>query len=195
MALHLALAIEEDAAKELPRSVAVDDVAATCRRAVHCFLDLAEGPVSRRDLVAWLTGPYRAATASSRAQVSRRSTYEGIAATRPASPVDENTLAEVIEDAARRARALIEHCRAHDVSSMAPDLVAGGIVERVCDAAGAIGYVPVSRAGMRLRDRLVALVMADVLSCPEWFGADDDATPASAVVAKRCDTVPWGLSD
>jgi hypothetical protein len=74
MARHLALAIEEDAAKELPRSVAVDDVASTCRRAVHSFLELAEGPVSRRALVAWLTGPYRAATASSRVRVSRRPT-------------------------------------------------------------------------------------------------------------------------
>jgi hypothetical protein len=121
------------------------------------------------------------------------------------SRIDEEQLARVVHDTARRISALLEWCRSRARPSTADELVAKQMVDRVVDASGAEGFVPFCRPRMLLRERLLGLVLADYLSRPSDFlsalrqdGARvriDPPPPRSAIVLKGHDTLPWGLRD
>ncbi len=182
MAAGESVSLEARAARELPKSVTVCEVAEACRGAVHAFLGLSEGPVSRRSVAEWLVGPYRAAVATTRVMQDdrRRSGFvpkfqESIP---PSAPVNETDLCELVADTRRRVELLIDRCLADPDTSIAGDVVSRGLVERVYDATGEAGFVPALRPRMRLRERLVSLILADFLTRPKDFVAHAAMDPA-----------------
>ncbi len=205
MSLRLVREAGQTRLHALARGVSVYDVTDHCRRAVHAFLAMASRPVTPEAVASWLLDSYRVALLAARVEGGPpRHLTTAMGAVAVGRRVDEADLREVVLDSSRRISSLLEWCRANGRPSAADELVARGLVERVTDETGSIGYAPTCRPRMPLRERLLALVLADFLTRPSEFVAalyrEADGTarieappPRSAIVAKKHDTMPWGL--
>ena len=147
----------------LPLGLAVSAVAFECRTATINFLR--GSGWGRPEIVAWIVGRYRPVTL----RPERGADNDRPA---PSSRADWSGLPAVIAEARRETlRALRTALTPAAELDFAVAGIEGGHVVRVVDTFGAEGWAPVDRPRIRLADRVVSLVAAHRLTCPDAFEA------------------------
>ncbi len=148
----------------LPSGVTLADAAEGARDAVRQFLSLPQE--DKRALSAWLLGPYQHATRfSPKGITTRRDSVPP-----PSAPPVELRLEEVVAAAKqaldRAIEAATSELGAEALVRLLPPVVH---VVPAHDIYGARGYVPVDVPGLRLADRVLALLVSDFLTRPDDF--------------------------
>lgn len=151
-------------------SFSIDDVAAACRSAASDFVRGVRNGWTKRELAAWLVGPYhqisilRYSSSALRSMGSRipfpRSSFHG--------PLDDRDLVRVMWDAREHVLDVVDRFVMNDSrsESFVWHLRSIGAITRVIDCNGAKGLVPNELAPQHLTDRVLSLVAVDYVSHP-----------------------------
>jgi hypothetical protein len=138
--------------------VSVMDVADASREAVERFLALAP---TRADLVGWLRGVYRRATAFVPQSLRSLSMQE--------QGLGDEEVADVVHHAQCAARQAIAAAVCPGAEGIARSLPEVLHLAEVGDLYGGSGFAAVDSAGACLADRVLALIVAEYLTRPDEF--------------------------
>lgn len=152
----------------LPPRVPVGVLADACRSTALSFLRGAGRGWGKRELAAWLAGPYRAVTAVAAADLAHADRARAAAArterARAAGAVETDRVVDLLERATREGRATLASLCDPDLGvAFAYEALEAGHVHRCVDEAGATGWCPVDLPRLTLRERVASLVAADYL--------------------------------
>jgi hypothetical protein len=156
----------------LPQTSAVFDVAEQCRQAMLSYLN---GVGTRgwgcAELAEWLAGPYEAVT---RMATEASCASNGSAATAYAVPaaIDRQAVVQLMLNAHREClNVLRSMLDPEQGTSFAFKLVSSQLLMRCEDTQAQGGWLPISKANMRLADRVQSLIAVDFLTRPEDYEA------------------------
>jgi len=199
---------DETTSRLLPSGVAIRDVADACRRAVVTFMDVAQAGGEPAYLAPWLITEYREAIELS--GVLECVAPRGTAERRRVHP---GQLASIVHAAAQRAMLVLAAFHATAANGAEPvvpeHLFEDGLVEPIMDDNGDTGYCPRTRPGMRLEERVLALLVAELLTRPndvlEALAVDGHSvslgascpvrSPQSGCIRRGRQTMPWMPED
>jgi hypothetical protein len=148
-------------AMQLPADTSVFRVAAACRNALLLFVGQS-GKWGKRELAEWLMNHYaKAVCLDEEPAPSER---------KPSQSVEPEALQWLLRAARveviQCAEELLEHGEDAPFLSRVAD---HGYVVPVRDAAGAEGFVPITKRAMTFADRVVSLLAADFLTLPDQY--------------------------
>jgi len=158
--------IPATAARPLPSGVRVNDVADSCRYGALAFLNGVLAAWGKRELAAWLSGPYRDVTRFAREGLDLSARREASGRRKISPYAIERVMKESHEEILATLRSL---ALPDGGVSFAFAALGGALVTRCVDDEGEIGWVPVSPMRMRLADRVLSLVAVDYLARPEDY--------------------------
>ena len=171
-------------ATQLPAGASVQRVAAVCRSAFLLFVRHS-GNWGKGDLADWLTNHYAKATCLDEEPAPSER--------KPGQSVQPDALHWLMRkarvDVIQRVEELLEH--GEDAPFLSRFALYGYVVP-VRDAAGVEGFAPTKACAMTFADRVVSLLAADFLTCPQQYmssprsaRARDSEPPSTGVRIKR----------
>ncbi len=137
------------------------DLVEASRNAALAFLEGTATGWGRRELGAWLVGPYRAAARHAAARASGGSGQVVVS--------DSGVERVLLRTRERLIDLLSGGTQEWSAAAFARHAVDAGLVLGVTDVYGALGYAPAEVAGMRLYDRVASLFVADYLTRPRDY--------------------------
>lgn len=150
--------------RPLAPSLSVHEIADECRDVAVAFLNGAHSGWGKRELAAWLIGPYARATSYVRRGTVEPSFDGGSDIERAVSPT---ALARVMDDARSEVIATIGSLTVPEEGvAFAFAAISRALVVRCADELGDLGWAPFPPQRLRLADRLLSLVAVDYLARP-----------------------------
>lgn len=138
------------------------DVADSCRYGALAFLNGVLGEWGKKELAAWLSGPYADVTRHARERIS----LANLTNPRTITPhVVNRVMREAHQEVVETLRTLSEPEGGVTFTFDALD----SFVVRCEDADGVEGFVPTATPRMRLADRVLSLIAVDYLARPEDY--------------------------
>lgn len=165
--------------RQLPTGVRICDVADACRAGAIAFLNGVSASWGKRELAAWLAGPYRKVTRYAREGLD-------LAAARTAErrrKISPQALERVMREAQAEVLGTLRDLAEPDGEmKFAFAALGGALVTRAIDGHGDIGWVPVSPMRMRLPERILSLIAVDFLVRPSAYEEE-------LAICSRCSAV------
>lgn len=170
----------------------IDDVAEACRSAAIEFLDGVRDGWGKRELAAWLIGPYHqlsllrcSAEELAFSDVFDHTPKPGAVSSRPRRVADRD-VDRTMRDARKEVLRVIEQFAAGDPSAetFVWKIGSRGVLASVEDETGMSGVVPNELASQRLVERVLSLIAADYVARP--FDYED-----RVAICATCKTVTF----